>query len=213
MSTIRKPVVGAHADSCAVGVDLAEVARRRGDRRELARPLPVFGAEERPGQPVADGAGEAWAKSGDADPGALEVLADAVLVGAYSPDAKVLVVIEVGPHVTVSSRQEWLVSNVLRHVDDQILCPGTDGDRRRRFSGCGRCREAVANALKHARATKIEVGIRAADGQLLVEVYDDGVGGVSPLGLTGLRDRVSSLDGRLGIDSVAGIGTTIRAVL
>jgi signal transduction histidine kinase len=73
--------------------------------------------------------------------------------------------------------------------------------------------EAVANALKHARATKIEVGIRAADGQLLVEVYDDGVGGVSPLGLTGLRDRVSSLDGRLGIDSVPGIGTTIRAVL
>ena len=73
--------------------------------------------------------------------------------------------------------------------------------------------EAVANALKHAHANRIEVGVRATDGRLVVEVCDDGVGGISPLGLTALRDRVDSLGGRLGIDSVPGLGTTIRAVL
>ena len=79
-------VVGAHVRSRAVIVDLAEVARRRSDRRKLSRPLPVFGAVERPSEHVADGAGEA----GGAYPGALAVLADAVLVAADSLDTKML---------------------------------------------------------------------------------------------------------------------------
>lgn len=73
--------------------------------------------------------------------------------------------------------------------------------------------EAVANALKHAQAARIEVCAQVADGRLVVEVRDDGVGGVAPLGLTGLRDRVQSLHGDLEVTSASGAGTTIRAVL
>ena len=43
---------------------------------------------------------------------------------------------------------------------------------------------------------------------------DDGVGGADPgrgSGLRGLADRVEALEGRLGIDSRPGEGTTIRA--
>ena len=39
--------------------------------------------------------------------------------------------------------------------------------------------EAVANALKHARATRIRVGVHEAGDRLVVEVRDDGVGGVT----------------------------------
>jgi signal transduction histidine kinase len=73
--------------------------------------------------------------------------------------------------------------------------------------------EAVANALKHARASRIDVCVEAAGGRLVVEVRDDGVGGVPARGVTGLRDRVQSLRGELVVTSPVGAGTTIRAVL
>jgi signal transduction histidine kinase len=73
--------------------------------------------------------------------------------------------------------------------------------------------EAVANALKHARASRIEVRVGETGGRLVVDVRDDGVGGVSPGELTGLHDRVRSLAGHLHVESAAGIGTTIRAEL
>jgi signal transduction histidine kinase len=49
-----------------------------------------------------------------------------------------------------------------------------------------------------------------------VEVVDDGVGGASPDGGTGLRgleDRVEALDGRLRVESEPGQGTRIVAAI
>jgi signal transduction histidine kinase len=49
-----------------------------------------------------------------------------------------------------------------------------------------------------------------------VSVEDDGVGGATldrGSGLCGLRDRVETLDGRLGVASSVGIGTALRAEL
>ncbi|HET8600854.1 MAG TPA: ATP-binding protein [Segeticoccus sp.] len=73
--------------------------------------------------------------------------------------------------------------------------------------------EAVTNALKHARAGRIRVRLGARGDRLSLEVADDGVGGVPEGGLTALRDRVASVGGRLHVDSVAGAGTTVSAVL
>lgn len=73
--------------------------------------------------------------------------------------------------------------------------------------------EGVANALKHANAARIEVYAQASDGRLVIEVRDDGIGGIPPLGLTGLRDRVQYLHGELQVTSPAGTGSIIRAVL
>ncbi len=74
--------------------------------------------------------------------------------------------------------------------------------------------EAVANALKHAQASRIRVSVEKAGDSLAVQVVDDGVGGVPSHGsLTSLRDRVSSIGGRITVESPAGIGTTITAVL
>jgi signal transduction histidine kinase len=75
--------------------------------------------------------------------------------------------------------------------------------------------EALANITKHARAGMATVDVACREGRLEVEVTDDGVGGATSAGGTGLRnlqDRVEALDGSLTIISNPGAGTRIRAV-
>jgi signal transduction histidine kinase len=74
--------------------------------------------------------------------------------------------------------------------------------------------EALTNVVKYARASAVEVEVRCADGDVLVEVVDDGVGGADVTagsGLRGLEDRLAAVDGRLVIDSPPGRGTRLRA--
>jgi signal transduction histidine kinase len=75
--------------------------------------------------------------------------------------------------------------------------------------------EAVANAVKHSRASHIRIDLTDTEGQTVVEIVDDGDGGADPRdsGLRGLRDRVEALDGSLTVESESGQGTTLRAVL
>jgi signal transduction histidine kinase len=75
--------------------------------------------------------------------------------------------------------------------------------------------EALTNVAKHAHATSAAIGVRVEDGTLLLEVSDDGVGGVRPggSGLQGLEDRLAALDGRLEIDCPAGGGTVVAAAI
>ena len=60
---------------------------------------------------------------------------------------------------------------------------------------------------------RIGVRLGALGPQLKIEVSDDGVGGVPDGGLTALRDRVTSVGGRLQVHSPIGGGTTITAVV
>ena len=76
--------------------------------------------------------------------------------------------------------------------------------------------EAVTNALKHARATRIDIGLRLADGWLEVTVTDDGVGfdpdqAGQRGGLLHMEDRVRSFGGQLTIASPLGGGTKVVA--
>ena len=74
--------------------------------------------------------------------------------------------------------------------------------------------EALTNASKHARASRVQVGLSRSDGSVLVEVADDGVGGADRRrgsGVRGLGDRVEALGGKLELRSPAGSGTTLSA--
>ena len=76
--------------------------------------------------------------------------------------------------------------------------------------------EALTNASKHARASRVRVLVRREDGSALVEVADDGVGGADQRGGSGLRglsDRVEALGGELALASPEGAGTTLTARL
>ncbi|TCC53606.1 hypothetical protein E0H75_07940 [Kribbella capetownensis] len=71
--------------------------------------------------------------------------------------------------------------------------------------------EAIANALKHARATRISIEVGVVGQVLRAVVRDDGVGGaVEGFGLMSLRDRVASVGGEITVDSPPGAGTAIR---
>jgi len=75
--------------------------------------------------------------------------------------------------------------------------------------------EGLANALKHAQASRIDIDVHERDAAVVVRVLDDGRGGVSEAGggLHGLRQRVEALDGSLRIASPEGGPTVIEAVL
>jgi signal transduction histidine kinase len=81
--------------------------------------------------------------------------------------------------------------------------------------------EAVTNALRHAKASRIVVTLATApgaDGTLVARVTDDGVGfdpsarvlRARRLGLTSMQDRAEALAGTLTIDSTPGRGTTVE---
>lgn len=76
--------------------------------------------------------------------------------------------------------------------------------------------EALTNVLKHAHAASADVIARVEDGELVIEVRDDGVGGARGdhgTGLVGLEDRVFALDGRFVVESPPGGGTRVCALL
>jgi signal transduction histidine kinase len=80
--------------------------------------------------------------------------------------------------------------------------------------------EACSNALRHAQATTVRVRIRYGETGLSLDISDDGVGFVVPAptagdparrwGLVGMRERASRLGSTLLIESVPGVGTTVR---
>jgi signal transduction histidine kinase len=78
--------------------------------------------------------------------------------------------------------------------------------------------EALANALKHARARRITVALARTDDVISLAVSDDGAGfdagrlGTSGgLGLVMMRERTSQLNGRFEFEP--GHGTIIRVVV
>ena len=73
--------------------------------------------------------------------------------------------------------------------------------------------EALTNASKHANATRVWVSLRVDHDMLRLSIRDDGVGGADSnrgSGLTGLRDRIEALGGRIKIESPSGSGTLIE---
>src|SRR5262249_37038369 len=76
--------------------------------------------------------------------------------------------------------------------------------------------EGLANAIKHSHAGEVRVSAVSAGGRLTVTVVDDGIGGATSgggSGLRGLADRVEALGGSLTVSSPPGRGTTLRAEL
>jgi signal transduction histidine kinase len=82
--------------------------------------------------------------------------------------------------------------------------------------------EAVANVLKHARAEHAWLTLQERNGQVLLEIRDDGIG-FDPLmipqsrnghfGILGMRERVEMAGGSWELHSMPGGGTLVRASL
>lgn len=76
--------------------------------------------------------------------------------------------------------------------------------------------ELLANVAKHAGARRVTIDVREDDGRLMMSVTDNGAGGARLKpggGLTGLADRVQTVDGRLSLQSPPGGPTTVTIEL
>jgi signal transduction histidine kinase len=76
--------------------------------------------------------------------------------------------------------------------------------------------EAMTNAMKYAQATHLTIELTPIDGELKLQVSDDGIGGAAIEaggGLAGLQDRVAALGGRLDLESPPAGGTRITVGL
>lgn len=75
--------------------------------------------------------------------------------------------------------------------------------------------EAVTNAIKHARASTIEIGLVRTGSDVVLTVTDDGIGGADPAGpgLSGIASRVAARGGVLRLRSPHGGPTVVEAVI
>jgi signal transduction histidine kinase len=83
-------------------------------------------------------------------------------------------------------------------------------------------REALVNAFRHARATKIEIELEYSPRRLRMLIRDDGCG-IDPnvlhagrdghWGLAGMRERAHRIGGQLTLSSRASSGTEVELVL
>ena len=114
-------------------------------------------------------------------------------------------VLEGGPGVSVRPLVEVLVARELP------LLPAAVEVAAYRIAS-----EAVANVVRHAEATRCTLTLSVAEGWMLVEIRDDGVGisssSVPHVGLFSMNERAEELGGRLTITSI-GEGTSVLASL
>jgi signal transduction histidine kinase len=76
--------------------------------------------------------------------------------------------------------------------------------------------EVLTNVIRHAGATKVEVRLSATNGDIVLEVRDNGRGiseaeirNTKSIGLLGIRERAALLGGTVHIEGEHGRGTTL----
>jgi signal transduction histidine kinase len=84
--------------------------------------------------------------------------------------------------------------------------------------------EALTNVVRHAEATAVEVGLRVVGEEVVLTVWDDGRGlpagttaeqfqRAGHMGLTGMRERVHGIGGRMHAENIAGGGLRVEIVV
>lgn len=117
---------------------------------------------------------------------------------------------------------EWLVRDFRRRgkirVDLAVQGQLDDVNDPQRTCAYRVVQEALTNCARHAQATRIDIRVSQADGQLRLSVADDGVGfdqarAHHGLGLVGIDERVRELRGSTLLHSSPGKGTTLDVSL
>lgn len=77
--------------------------------------------------------------------------------------------------------------------------------------------ESLTNVARHAAATEVKVFFQKVNGRIELTIRDNGKGFVTTgienkrtLGILGMRERVSIINGEYSIDSIPGKGTTVK---
>ncbi len=80
--------------------------------------------------------------------------------------------------------------------------------------------EGLTNVARHARATSVQIALRADSKSITIDITDDGIGIESvdlvktgSLGLLGILERAEALGGALVVQKNVGAGTTLSVHL
>ena len=116
-------------------------------------------------------------------------------------------------HIAAWSRRHEV--EVDWHADDEPGLPMTHAQALFRF-----VQESLANVARHAGATRAGVALKLDTDRVEVCVTDNGSGfdpadvdETTSMGLRGMRDRLTRLEGELSIETALGAGTTLVAML
>ena len=105
-----------------------------------------------------------------------------------------------------------LRADIIRNIPDIQIGPN------RRHNVFLAARESLNNAVKHANATEIHLGITIEENHLVIRIRDNGRGfpveyASSGDGLSNLKKRMSDCGGTCTIESKMGEGTTVSLSL
>ena len=80
--------------------------------------------------------------------------------------------------------------------------------------------EAITNVLKHSNATILTVNLLSKDDKITLTIHDNGIGfdatannNNEHFGLLGMKERVQCINGKLGVTSQPGSGTTVQLTI
>jgi signal transduction histidine kinase len=127
---------------------------------------------------------------------------------------------ELGLHVAIDTLIDRHLERSGLEIDRKLEIAGISGEQLHEDLETTVYRlvqEALTNVAKHARASRVRVSVQAADGEIRIEVRDDGAG-FDPkavnrgYGLDGMKERVDLAGGTLRIESGEG-GTLLSANL
>jgi signal transduction histidine kinase len=94
-------------------------------------------------------------------------------------------------------------------LDDSVLDDAVHGEALMRIA-----EEALANVLRHARASRVSISLHRKDEQIALSIADNGIGGADSstgMGLTNMRVRAENLPGgHFELISPPGAGTEVR---
>jgi signal transduction histidine kinase len=108
--------------------------------------------------------------------------------------------------------------SALNGIPVQVTTTGTARpvDPEAEFALLRAAQEALANAARHAHATRVWLTISYMENEVALDVRDDGVGfdparPESGFGLVAMRQRIAALSGTLQVESEPGGGTAVSA--
>ncbi len=119
----------------------------------------------------------------------------------------------IGKHAAVLSSREGIPIDVHGPANRLPLTAGAEENLYRIVQ------EGLANVIKHARASNASVTITATEGEVSIEIADDGRGFVPPasgsghMGLQSINDRARELGGTVTIHGCSGGGTRVVVVV
>lgn len=108
--------------------------------------------------------------------------------------------------------ERWARISGLQHeidLDDSVLDDAVHGEALLRIA-----EEALANVLRHSRATRVSIRLHRKDEQIALSIADNGIGGADSsggMGLANMRGRAEGLPGgQFELISPPGAGTEVR---